>query len=405
METFVGDLLSAHPYLDLLSIEIRRSTVSQGQGLFVNLNHYDQPMDDSDSSICILELPLRELSINADTLMQAAPEFAELFYENFDELERVRIMLLLYIIKVYGNVLSPEQKWSWLPAYVQCLPQLEELDSVLLWTNDELLVLSGMPIRDAVEIKRNHLKFEAERVYDRYLAPLEEHMGWGNPLFESDMWIWCDIIYSSRVFTISSSDSDRKQHLVPLLDICKYSNAPNAWWEVSEDCESISLRISCEVPSGTELTISCGSKSSIEMLFAHGFLLEGNEVNDCNSFPFAIGCVDDGVDRKVMVEVSREGVLEYLKYGDLRLLLTGISIQDSMVDTSYDALTSNIEKSKSKVISQIVSGCKEQLANMKGNDIFPLSQPHAFISTKRWSAGLKYRRSMRDFLEWLVSAL
>ncbi|KAJ3320019.1 hypothetical protein HDV06_005753 [Boothiomyces sp. JEL0866] len=197
--------------------------------------------------------------------------------------EAQRLVILMYLTHILYNK-NP---------YSALLPQ--EINAPIGWDTEsieyKLLEATGLDL--AIRSK----KVVLENLYDG----LDLQMG-------LDVFMLCDHLFVSRSMSLVETEEDKKNQedwvgIIPILDFCNHSFAPNANWEIKKD--SVDLILLEDVDG--EIFISYGPKPNNELLFIHGFTIDDNAVKLVSPAPFVEHDDDDVTIYDKMEIIERKG--------------------------------------------------------------------------------------------------
>ncbi|KAJ3286788.1 hypothetical protein HK104_008875 [Borealophlyctis nickersoniae] len=220
--------------------------------------------------------------------------------------------------------MDPTDPSFWLP-YVRVLPT--SLSAPLFYPPDslavELLMGTGLDTAYTSKLAKLHREHESLLPYLRLLSETPNASATDFETFK-----WADGVFWSRVISFKSIDEampgttskhsvdvvhgDDDFHLVPLIDFCNHSFSPQLRWHVASPIPSSTMRRApgklsgsrielraalsgigetnsgedgeIKVEAGQELFITYGEKPNSELVFVHGFAVDGNPF-DSVSFP------------------------------------------------------------------------------------------------------------------------
>lgn len=212
-------------------VRIKKSILG-GSGLFSKENF--------DADFTILSIPLSEC---------LSRKYIE---NNFKFIGNERMQIILFLAFAFNNE-------SQFKSYVDSLPR--NFNTPPFLNHD---ILSKTQLLQPTIAKLNKLQTEFDQISN--LVDID---------FNTFKII--DAIYWSRVLEI-----DDCKYLVPTLDSCNHSFKPNCFWKV--EGENILLITNHELKADSELTISYGDKTNLELFFIHGFVDRSNPNNHLFSF-------------------------------------------------------------------------------------------------------------------------
>ncbi|KAI9277550.1 hypothetical protein BY458DRAFT_471914 [Sporodiniella umbellata] len=179
--------------------------------------------------------------------------------------EQERIVLSLFLI--YYRFFSSSKNSFWTP-YIDVLPSFEFFKNSHVLFNTSSV--RGTCLENPVEAKWNSLKREQEEIESI------EQDSWLQKI-ELSMYIWANCVFWSRAVGVGESSGGSGMALVPFFDLANHSFVdPNIRWEITDN-GGLALLTTKEVKEkNQELSLFYGSKSNQELLFIHGFCVEGN---------------------------------------------------------------------------------------------------------------------------------
>ncbi|KAJ3160374.1 hypothetical protein HDU86_000708 [Geranomyces michiganensis] len=317
LQTFASWLRANGTYLDSLAFKPSADGPNtRGTGVFTNT-----PSVTLHESIPLASVPA-SLLVSKDLVLQIAKEGTsdsarrlarclDALYQASDAPQTSgpgweRTCLLIFLLWGYASLARGGESTGWdssngenqrLEAsfwapYIRILPQIDEIDTPVLWTDKAALAgLEGTELAAGVKAKRNALLREFEKLRP-HLKLLDAG---GGDIFTAERFAWADAVFWSRVLGVGQAlrefggqpNSSCDYHLIPLIDFCNHSSTPNIRWHISDDpSHIIELRSTptkddqpVDVPADTELFISYGDRPNAELLFIHGFVLPDNTAN------------------------------------------------------------------------------------------------------------------------------
>ncbi|KAI9201852.1 uncharacterized protein BJ171DRAFT_516723 [Polychytrium aggregatum] len=262
--------------------------------------------------IANFDSPLAAAFLQCLESIRLAPE------AGLDERKTLMVFLLWIKFKVAKHAAGlvppdPSNPSFWVP-YVRILPERLYTPVMFEHSSREMQLLTGTGLDGAVAAKlaKLHREFQVLQPHLRVLfgksAATDSDQDDSDDDLTFDAYCWADGIFWSRVISFRSFDAMAGTatappgtddcHLVPFIDLCNHSFEPKLRWNIEKD-RSISLVTydaaadeagsSAVIPiySEEELHISYGQKPNSELLFIHGFAIDGNP-HDSVAFPAPI---------------------------------------------------------------------------------------------------------------------
>ncbi|KAJ3085935.1 hypothetical protein HK102_013674 [Quaeritorhiza haematococci] len=259
----------------------------------------DQSVADVPSKFFLTATKVKSLAKQAPKLSACLKALETDTAYGLDE-RKTLVVFLLYAKHCFRDdadtsVASEDHPSFWKP-YFDVLPQ--SVDTPLFWRTHEKMMLAGTGLENSIGGKLSKLKAEYSAAL-RHLSATLEPTGTPPPgsvvTFES--YVWADAVFWSRVISFASQkegggsigvapsplkpnlpDEEDDYHLIPFVDFCNHRFSPQLRWQRTPESQKIQLRAvsGAMVTPGTELFISYGAKSNLELLFLHGFVVENN---------------------------------------------------------------------------------------------------------------------------------
>ncbi|EEA25623.1 hypothetical protein TMatcc_006145 [Talaromyces marneffei ATCC 18224] len=193
-----------------------------------------------------------------------------------------------------------QNPWS---EYIKFLPSETLLPT--LWTEDELVLLYGTSLKDAVDHKLSALEAEFDRLRDatRSIAWCEREW-WDEETGQLtlDDWKIVDAMYRSRALDLPGSG----HVMVPCVDMANHASGEEtvALYETDKERNAVlQLRWGKKLKREEEVTITYGDeKGASEMVFSYGFL--ENSVEDARQLFLPIDIPDDDLLKQAKKRIS-----------------------------------------------------------------------------------------------------
>ncbi|KAI9469800.1 MAG: hypothetical protein EXX96DRAFT_587490 [Benjaminiella poitrasii] len=204
--------------------------------------------------------------------------------ESKHEKEMARLFLIYY--RFFA---TSEYYWK---SYIDILPDIDFFKEHHVLFN--IACLKGTSLENATNAKLVNLKRDLNDIQHRAELQSEKASSSWISDISLDMYLWADCIFWSRVIGLEDGH-DNCMALVPFIDFANHSiNDSNIRWQPDPEHHGLNLIAS---PANTEkiiqpddeLLLSYGPKSNQELLFIHGFCIEGNPEPSCitlSALPF-----------------------------------------------------------------------------------------------------------------------
>jgi len=242
---------------------------STGRGLLArrNINEGDE----------LLQIPMK-LCMTVDT---ARAEFGnKVISEGTNEYLAIALLLI-----EERFVKAEKSEWK---AYLDVLPEVNEVNPTFTWPEDDLKFLEGSPVIAATRSLQSKLK----REYDALLGGED---GWctKNPTrfprdkYTFEHWEWAFTMLFSRAIRLRSLKEGEKLAMVPYADLINHSPFSGAYidaresgdWIFKDGNEEVILYADRGYRKMEQVYISYGPKSNADLLLLYGFALERNPFN------------------------------------------------------------------------------------------------------------------------------
>ncbi|KAL9545408.1 hypothetical protein MBANPS3_007164 [Mucor bainieri] len=262
-----------------------QKTPHAGYGLFAT--------QDACTNHPIVHIPSNAL-LSSQKALQVEPFAAALrtLYntDNLDQMAHAHEKQVLCLFLIYCQYVD-QTMTEWKP-YMDILPSIDFFKQHHLQFN--LHCLQGTSLENATRAKLNKLRRELDDIHHHHQA--ESSTSWLSKI-DMDMYKWADCIFWSRVVGIGGAfdkDSDAAHNtsnmvMIPYFDFANHSvDKPNMRWQPTSD-GGIDLLPYADmtIKEGDELLLSYGAKPNQELLFLHGFCVEGNPNPSCFTLPVA----------------------------------------------------------------------------------------------------------------------
>lgn len=177
---------------------------------------------------------------------------------------------------------------SFWKAYLDVLPDVDEVNPTFTWSEEDLSFLDGSPVVAATKSLQNKLRREyddmlggegalCDRFPDRF--PRDK--------FTHENWIWAFTMLFSRAIRLRNLKEGEALALVPYADLINHSPFSGAYidareegdWLVKTGEEEVILYADRGYRKMEQIYISYGPKSNADLLLLYGFALERNPFN------------------------------------------------------------------------------------------------------------------------------
>jgi len=177
---------------------------------------------------------------------------------------------------------------SYFKAYVDVLPEVDEVNPTFTWSDDDLGFLDGSPVIAATKSMQMKLKSEFDallgdegQLCDQYpdVFPREH--------FTHENWLWAFTNLFSRAIRLRNMKRGETLAMVPYADLINHSPYSGAYldaretgdWLFKTGEEEVILYADRGYRKMEQIYISYGPKSNADLLLLYGFALERNPFN------------------------------------------------------------------------------------------------------------------------------
>lgn len=177
---------------------------------------------------------------------------------------------------------------SFFKAYIDVLPEVNEVNPTFTWSEDDLSFLEGSPVIAATKSMQMKLKNEYNdllggegKLCDQYpdIFPREH--------FTFENWVWAFTNLFSRAIRLRSMKQGETLAMVPYADLINHSPYSGAYldaretgdWLFKTGEEEVILYADRAYRKMEQIYISYGPKSNSDLLLLYGFALERNPFN------------------------------------------------------------------------------------------------------------------------------
>lgn len=242
---------------------------SSGRGLLAR-----RDINDGDE---LLKIPLT-LCLTKDAARKALGEDA------LNEYINEYLAIACHLIRE-KYMLKDKSPWK---AYIDILPETEEVAPTFTWSDEDLAFLQGSPVVAASK----SLQMKLRREYDALLggdkgliAKFPERFPAEH--FTYDNWVWAFTMLFSRAIRLRSLRQGEMLAMVPYADLINHSPFSQAYidarqagdWLFKTDEEEVILYADRGYRRMEQVYISYGPKSNAELLLLYGFAVERNPYN------------------------------------------------------------------------------------------------------------------------------
>lgn len=337
-------------------------------------------------------------------------------------------------------VLGEKSFWK---AYIDVLPETEEVNPTFTWNDDDLAFLNGSPIIAATK----SLQMKLEREYEALLGGEDglcnkfpdrfpkEHFTYEN-------WTWAFTMLFSRAIRLRSLKDGEALSMVPYADLINHSPFSQAFidareggdWLFSSGEEEVILYADRGYRRMEQIYISYGQKSNAELLLLYGFAVERNPYNSVDvtvaispltkSFVTELGddsiIVDPLAEEKLafLESVGRESLVDFPCYADrypVELLEYLRLMQMTPEDTrgkplkEFDYARSISMANEAAVLTSVVNAVTRQLdkyPNTEEDDAALIKDKGLFrMLSYNQRMAIRHRRNEKRLLKRTIAAL
>jgi len=173
-------------------------------------------------------------------------------------------------------------------AYIDILPEVDEVNPTFTWNDDDLKFLDGSPVIAATK----SLQMKLRREYDALLggdgALCDKFPDrFPRELFTFENWVWAFTMLFSRAIRLRNLKIGESLAMVPYADLINHSPFSGAYidaretgdWLFKTGEEEVILYADRGYRKMEQIYISYGPKSNAELLLLYGFALERNPFN------------------------------------------------------------------------------------------------------------------------------
>ncbi|KAI1841805.1 hypothetical protein JX265_009414 [Neoarthrinium moseri] len=244
-------------------------------------------------------------------------------------------------------------KSEWWP-YIRTLPQPEHIGGMLpaLWPEDDVDFLQGTNAYVAIKEIKSTLKEE-------YKDAMKHLPDGSRATYTRPLYLWAYGIFTSRSFrpslVVPEAESldlpcaiDDFSVLLPLYDLGNHSPRANSSWRADHQSQLISLQCGEAYAPGQQVFNNYGMKTNAELLLGYGFILpESEDLHNDYVHIKTRPAGDDDLSATHIVSLRPMSDPSSVVGKSRRLTSPGVDvvpefsrIQDSLVSTLYDAITS-----------------------------------------------------------------
>lgn len=177
---------------------------------------------------------------------------------------------------------------SFYAPYVGVLPEVDEVNPTVTWSDEDLSFLAGSPVVAATR----SLQMKLRREYDALLAGDDGLMARFPDRFPAEHytyenWVWAFTMLFSRAIRLRNLRVGERLAMVPYADLINHSAFSGAFidaresgdWLFKDGEEEVILYADRGYRQMEQVYISYGQKSNAELLLLYGFALERNPYN------------------------------------------------------------------------------------------------------------------------------
>ena len=332
---------------------------------------------------------------------------------------------------------------SFYKAYLDVLPEVEEVNPTFTWSEEDLDFLQGSPVIAASK----SLQMKLQREFDALLGGDDglitkyparfpaEHFTYEN-------WVWAFTMLFSRAIRLRSLQQGETLALVPYADLINHSPFSQAYidaresgdWLFKTGEEEVILFADRGYRRMEQIYISYGQKSNAELLLLYGFAVERNPFNSVDvtvsinprTSSFIKELNDDSVEVDPLAEekieflrlVGRENTVDFPCYADRYpvemleyLRLMQMTVEDTrgkpLADFDYSRTISSANEAA--VLTSVVDAVQRQLSKYpqtEEEDAALIKDKSLFkLLSYNQRMAVRHRRNEKRLLKRTIAAL
>jgi hypothetical protein len=182
-------------------------------------------------------------------------------------------------------VLGDESSWK---AYLDVLPEVDEVNLTFTWSDEDLSFLEGSPVVPATRSLQAKLRREYEALLSLKGALCDKFPDrFPRDKFTFEAWEWAFTMLFSRAIRLRNLREGETLAMVPYADLINHSPFSGAYvdaretgdWLFKTGEEEVILYADRGYRKMEQIYISYGPKSNADLLLLYGFALERNPYN------------------------------------------------------------------------------------------------------------------------------
>jgi len=177
---------------------------------------------------------------------------------------------------------------SYYEAYLNILPEIDEVNPTFTWSDDDLSFLDGSPVVAATKSMQNKLRAEYNALLGGEGGLCERFPeNFPREYYTYENWLWAFTNLFSRAIRLRNMKEGETLAMVPYADLINHSPYSNAYldgrlsgdWLFKSGGEEVILFADRGYRQYEQIYISYGPKSNADLLLLYGFALERNPFN------------------------------------------------------------------------------------------------------------------------------
>eukprot|EP00586_Coscinodiscus_wailesii_P023554 CAMPEP_0172493918 /NCGR_PEP_ID=MMETSP1066-20121228/32794_1 /TAXON_ID=671091 /ORGANISM="Coscinodiscus wailesii, Strain CCMP2513" /LENGTH=540 /DNA_ID=CAMNT_0013264391 /DNA_START=197 /DNA_END=1819 /DNA_ORIENTATION=- len=331
---------------------------------------------------------------------------------------------------------------SFYKAYLDVLPEVEEVNPTFAWPDDDLEFLEGSPVLPATKSLQMKLKREWEALVANDVDGLSTRFPDRFPLekFSYENWVWAFTMLFSRAIRLRNLREGEALAMVPYADLINHSPFSGAYvdarevgdWLFKDGTEEVILYADRGYRKMEQIYISYGPKSNADLLLLYGFALERNPYNSVDvtvsikprvatgNNPENDADADPLAEEKIafLQNVGREDTVDFPCYADrypiemleyLRLMQMTPEDTRGKPLSAFDFSRTISAANEAAVLTSIIQAIKMQLnkyPNSEEDDARLIQDKGMFrLFNYNQRMAIRHRRNEKRLLKRTVAAL
>lgn len=276
-------------------------------------------------------------------------------------------------------ILADQSYWK---AYLDILPETNEVNPTFTWNEEDLKFLEGSPVVAATI----SLQMKLEREYDDLLTNnlMQKYPDrFPKEAFSLENWKWAFCMLFSRAIRLRSLQQGERLALVPYADLINHSPFSQAYidaresgdWLFKTGDEEVILFADRGYRRMEQVYISYGPKSNADLLLLYGFAVERNPFNSVDvtvSISRKSLNEDPLLEEKIefLKNVGRDNTVDFPCYADrypiemleyLRLMVMTTEDTDGKSLSDFDFSRPISTANEASVLTSVVEAVRQQL--------------------------------------------